>query len=820
MARKNTKQSKKKHASRKKLPLQSSKSRRPSDSKQKAPGRSEGRSSPNPPSEAKLWLFRLLLIVIPLLLLGVLEVALHLFDYGVPTSFALKQETDGQKRVISNPYFVWRFMGPRFAAAKGTHFALPLKKPENTYRIFILGASAAQGFPAPDYGIARMLDVLVKNRYPGVVFEVVNAASPAINSHVVLPIIQDCRRLQPDLFILYLGNNEVVGPYGPGTVFSPLVSSIHLIRTGIALRASRMGQLLAATLPKASWLGQVRSREFKGMASFIDHHVRHTDPGMEIVYSHFESNLRDICRVAVDSSEPIIVSTVGANLKDCAPFSSLHRSDLTADELHQFRSHVKAGQALQEQGKFHQAIEEYRRAERIDSEYAELVFRLGKSYWSIGDYDKAKAHFGEALELDALRFRADQQINEIIRDVARNRSGEGIHLVDLKRVIEANSPHETPGNGVFYEHVHMTFHGTYLVARSLLEKMQQVLPTWIQLHAPDGVVLSEDECARRLAYTGWDRLRITEALISLMEKPPFTSQLDNTVQLRELSRKAERLEERYSSKEGRQEVLAQFRSVLAGNDVHYLTHEAYAEFQYRALDNPREAEKHLRRALQQCPQSVEEMFFLSEVLSHQGKHEEAKSYLSRALELAKAETPMPQTTTAGYSADVEKQWKNLYEQAVRLREQKHYQEGTRVSQKALALAEKTFGEGHPRVGMCLNNLASLLKGQGDFAEAEALYKRSLAIVESTAGKGHLNVAIALNNLAGIYVRQGRLSDAEPLYIRALSIAENALGKHHPKVGTILTSLAACSEAMGKRIAAEEYSKRAHQIRSRQQHNPN
>jgi hypothetical protein len=54
---------------------------------------------------------------------------------------------------------------------------------------------------------------------------VVNAAVTAINSHVVRPIVHDLTRREADLFIVYTGNNEVVGPFGAGTVFSPLSSN-------------------------------------------------------------------------------------------------------------------------------------------------------------------------------------------------------------------------------------------------------------------------------------------------------------------------------------------------------------------------------------------------------------------------------------------------------------------------------------------------------------------------------------------------------------------------------------------------------------------
>jgi hypothetical protein len=91
-------------------------------------------------------------------------------------------------------------------------------KPDGVYRIFLFGESAA-GDPEPDFGLARMLTVLLEARFPGTRFEVINAAVTAINSHVVRGIGASSLAHELDLWLLYMGNNEVIGPYGAGTVF-------------------------------------------------------------------------------------------------------------------------------------------------------------------------------------------------------------------------------------------------------------------------------------------------------------------------------------------------------------------------------------------------------------------------------------------------------------------------------------------------------------------------------------------------------------------------------------------------------------------------
>jgi hypothetical protein len=85
---------------------------------------------------------------------------------------------------------------------------------------------------------------MLSDMYPDTKFEVINTALVAINSHVILEIAKDCAKYKPDLFIVYMGNNEVIGPFGPGTVFSSFSPSLSLIRASIKFKATKTGQLL------------------------------------------------------------------------------------------------------------------------------------------------------------------------------------------------------------------------------------------------------------------------------------------------------------------------------------------------------------------------------------------------------------------------------------------------------------------------------------------------------------------------------------------------------------------------------------------------
>ena len=201
-----------------------------------------------PLSRRRKWLFRLTaMIVAPVLFFAVLEAGLRLGGYGYPTAFFVGPDADGI--YTPNPRFGWRFF-PRAIARKPEPCFISAK-PAGAVRIFVLGSSAAQGVPNPSFSFGRILEVMLRERYPDVKFEVVNAAMTAINSHVALEIARDCAAHQPDLFVVYMGNNEVIGPYGPGTVFQQWSPSRRLIRANVWLKSTRVGQLLGDAM---GWL--------------------------------------------------------------------------------------------------------------------------------------------------------------------------------------------------------------------------------------------------------------------------------------------------------------------------------------------------------------------------------------------------------------------------------------------------------------------------------------------------------------------------------------------------------------------------------------
>ena len=390
----------------------------------------------------RLWIFRFItFILLPALLLGILEAGARLLAPGHSTAFITRTVVDGRTVCRENEKFARQFF-PAEIARQPLPFSFTAEKSENTYRIFVLGASAAQGDPEPTFGFSRILERMLEHRYPEVDFEVINTTVTAVNSHAVYRIAREITPFQGDLFIVYLGNNEVVGPYGAGTVFGPLAPNLPFIRFLMFLKSSHVVQNLARVL-RLLQPEQADRKEWRGMEMFLDQQVRADDPRLENVYSHFQANLEDILTAIRRAGAKVIVSTLGTNLRDSAPFSSQHRHPLAERERAKWEGLYREGVALAETGRHAEATARFLEADEIDGTYAALQFLLGRSLGQMRDHREARRRYRLARDLDTLRFRADSRINAIIRELAADRIAEGVFLVDAAREFEASSPQES-----------------------------------------------------------------------------------------------------------------------------------------------------------------------------------------------------------------------------------------------------------------------------------------------------------------------------------------------------------------------------------------
>jgi tetratricopeptide (TPR) repeat protein len=592
----------------------------------------------------------------PLLFLVILEAGLRLAGVGHPMSFFLPMQIDGKDCLIENDRFGWRFFGPDMARAP-LPFAVPKVKPPDTIRVFLFGESAAMGDPQPEFGLCRVLEALLEGRYPDKHFEVINTAMTAINSHVILHIARDCAAHNGDFWVIYMGNNEVVGPYGSGTVFGPQAANLALVRAGVAFKATRIGQALG-NLVRHLQKRPANQSEWGGMIMFLHNHVRQDDPRMATVYASFEHNLNDIVDIGLHSGAKVLVSTVARNLKDCGPFASDHRPGLSAEELSRWDSFYQAGIRAQEAVRPADAIDSFAQAVKLDDTFAEVHFRWGQCSLALGQDAEAARQFALACDLDALRFRADSRINEIIRHTVSNRQQQGVQLVDSDAAIARQSPHGLAGEEYLYEHVHLNFEGNYLVARAVAEQLARALPASTEHPWP-----TADDCARRLGWNDSTRCAGEMDILSRLNESPFLEQASHRQQYQRLLLQIEQLQSASSPDRLREEMVrTKAAAEVAPNDWFLQVNLAYRQQQLgngadtvellrhvvRLLPHDPRAWQRLGAALEEakrdeeaiaafqqaarlCPESVDSINSLAELYARENRPEEAAREFQKVL---------------------------------------------------------------------------------------------------------------------------------------------------------------------------------------------
>ena len=117
-----------------------------------------------------------------------------------------------------------------------------------------------------------------------------------------------------------------------------------------------------------------------------------------------------------------------------------------------------------------------------------------------------------------------------------------------------------------------------------------------------------------------------------------------------------------------------------------------------------------------------------------------------------------------------------------------------LAQHALSLTQSADAAGiiEPTAPL-MNRLGRLFAAKSLHAQAEPLYRRALAIAESSFGTGHPNVATALNNLAELLRMTNRLPEAEPLTARHWRSTRRASVRTIPRSEPTSTTSPDCCE---------------------------
>lgn len=385
-------------------------------------------------SPRKKQVFFIIILSLPLLIFILLELVLQLAKYGDNLDLFIDAPKDFPQYQMANPKVARRFFN-RAAAVPSPPMDLFLKnKPQNGYRIFILGGSTAAGYPfSANLLFSRILQRRLSDVFPERKIEVINLAMSAINSYALLDFIDEVLDKQADLILIYAGHNEYYGALGVASAES-IGKYRPVVLLYLKLRHFKTFQLLGDGVRQiASFLG--KGAEQDPSATLMERLVAEQN----IVYkselyergkNHFKKNLQRLIEKARQKQVPVVMSELVSNVRDQEPFVSISTGQWPA---------------------------------------ARDVYQMAKEFESQGDFIQAQKNYYLAKDLDALRFRASEEFNDIIDELGHTLQ---VPVVPMKSVFENASPHGLIGSGLMLEHLHPTIKGYFLLADAFFKTLQ------------------------------------------------------------------------------------------------------------------------------------------------------------------------------------------------------------------------------------------------------------------------------------------------------------------------------------------------------------
>jgi tetratricopeptide (TPR) repeat protein len=561
------------------------------------------------------------------------------FAENIPL-FVEDTRPDGAIMLRTAPYHLRMFNYQEF----------PREKAGNSYRIFCMGGSTTHGRPFYDpVSFCGWLRAYLTAADPTRNWEVINAGGISYASYRVAKLMKEFRQYEPDLFIVYTGQNEFLEERSYGNLINLPVWAINLNATLSGTRTYTAMKYVIDRLQSDPFTGAQQRTMLDGDVDEILNHTigpesYHRDDSLkQQIITHFQLNMMRMVSLARDAGADIIFVKPAINIKDMSPFKSEHRDGLTADAGRQWDTLFERARALHDAGEFNTALAVYREALGIDDRHAELHYRTGQVLFELGQYAEAETAFRRAVEEDIVPLRILDSMQEIVEAVAAR---ETVPLVDFPAIIREayldNYDHAIFGKEYFRDHVHTDMEGYRLLGLALFDQL-----------ARQGVVMPD------AAWNDTRRQQIEQKVVAGLE-PGFEGR--TSVMLGKVFEWAGKVDEAY----------AQFKRAFEILGPSPMIYDRLARSSF--LRGKHDAAIHyLRKSLELDPAVPGVHMNLALILGTQGKTDEAIEHCRAELEL----NPASHSVHAGLASLLEKKGDDTaalehYAQSIELRPDYEY----------------------------------------------------------------------------------------------------------------------------------------------------
>ncbi len=371
-------------------------------------------------------------ILVAILILVVVEFTIRLIGFGNDTSLLLNKKINNQEYLMVNPHFCSKYF-PNYSAGIPAIVSQWFvgQKPDNVFRIYIIGESTSKGFPySRTESFPYQLEQMLNNAKTQYRFEIINFSMDATNSHIGLDVVKELTAYPPDMAIICYGHNEFIGIGGAGRYHHPF------FQLNKKLSHLRLYQSLKLTATKIS--KQDPRTLLERMTEKIG--VEYNSRVYKNTMNDFEKNYEAILNLLTSNNVTVITCGAVKNVKEFKPFES--KGTITSAEIEKITEDIKSeNDSLQI---IQQLNEKIKDNAALAHAAADILLESHKN-------KLAKYFYYKACDLDMLRLRASSDINKIIERLSTKYN---CSYIDLQEFINNLDEDGIAGNDLILEHVH------------------------------------------------------------------------------------------------------------------------------------------------------------------------------------------------------------------------------------------------------------------------------------------------------------------------------------------------------------------------------
>lgn len=426
-------------------------------------------------NRTKRVLFPVAAILLGILPLVLLECGLRVFGVGGPGG-----ETDSAGFGVSNLFELdeeeqtYHTARHRLLFFGAQQFAV--RKPQQEFRIFGLGGSTVYGHPyQADTCFLKWLELELSGRDSSRTYESINCGGISYASYRLTKVLDEVLGYDPDLIVIATGHNEFL----EDRTYHAEKSQLPLVRW-----AARSGNRFSTVALARRFLQGISGesaddQDPSGLKREVDTRLdaqsgygsyHRDEKWRQSVIDQYEASLRAMVKACRDAKVPLILVNLGENLRDCPPFKSEHRAELSAGSLQRWQELFDEASAVDDSDPA-QALQLYGKARAIDDQYALLAFRMARCADLLGNSKEAAEYYQKARQLDICPLRMINELHEKIKQIARETN---THLIDAEALGIRMSPDGIPGNNCFMDHVHPDFRLHQEIGKLLADQVESM----------------------------------------------------------------------------------------------------------------------------------------------------------------------------------------------------------------------------------------------------------------------------------------------------------------------------------------------------------